>query len=697
MQKKRRRIFRFSIRFKLLLLSIALLSIPYIGYEYMRELERHLRSSLEDSLIDAARALAGPMHESYQLFPYSQSTPEHSLFIHSLNYPIQLDGYTDDWVNYLDWSESYAAKKNSDESGPLSFKLILGEYEQYLYGLLQVKDDRLVYHRPTSEKIIDSDYVKLVLGDEYAVKQQFYFTPSAPGKFNPFVIETVTDEWEEHEVTRYVSNVIANWQETDNGYNLEIAVPLYLLDKRMGIVVGDMDDTAGAAMPVKTGTAGADTSSDPGRLLRPSKQIEQIIRQIDTTPGRRIWVLDNQGQVLASSGSLRRDQSRHPLNLFYTIILPPISERFKDDLAGARQLHGHDVEAALDGKTASRWRLSPDEKTVIVSAATPIWVTNEVRGAVMVEETTNNIQMLQRSALVSLLNKTLLVFFLITLLLLLFASRLSYRLRRLSREASDAIDEHGRVIGEMTASRASDEIGELSRSYAAMLERLKQYNHYLEGLAGKLSHELRTPMAVVQSSLDNLENEIDHSDVKYLERAREGINRLSVLVTRLSEAARLEQALGSADKEETDLCQLLSRCVEGYQTAYSKNRFKLRLPDRPVIRFVSPDLFMQMLDKIVGNAVDFSPEDGRIDLLLTAGRDELRLDIINYGSQLPEEMDGQLFNSMVSLRRSESDGEPHLGLGLYIARLIAEFHDGRIEAGNLPDNSGVRFRVILNR
>ncbi len=112
--------------------------------------------------------------------------------------------------------------------------------------------------------------------------------------------------------------------------------------------------------------------------------------------------------------------------------------------------------------------------------------------------------MLQRNALVSLFNKTLLVFFVITLTLLIYATRLSLRLRRLSLDASEAIDEHGRVVGKITGSSASDEIGDLSRSYASMLDRLKEYNSYLESLAGKLSHELRTPMAVVQSSLDNL-------------------------------------------------------------------------------------------------------------------------------------------------------------------------------------------------
>ncbi|MCK5668753.1 MAG: proteobacterial dedicated sortase system histidine kinase, partial [Gammaproteobacteria bacterium] len=68
------------------------------------------------------------------------------------------------------------------------------------------------------------------------------------------------------------------------------------------------------------------------------------------------------------------------------------------------------------------------------------------------------------------------------------------------------------------------------------------------------------------------------------------------------------------------------------------------------------------------------------------------ISIINYGTVLPDEMKAQLFNSMVSIRKKK-DQQPHLGLGLHIARLIAEFHDAEITANNLPRNEGVVFKI----
>jgi two-component system, OmpR family, sensor histidine kinase ChvG len=75
----------------------------------------------------------------------------------------------------------------------------------------------------------------------------------------------------------------------------------------------------------------------------------------------------------------------------------------------------------------------------------------------------------------------------------------------------------------------------------------------------------------------------------------------------------------------------------------------------------------------------------------------IRLSIANQGPPLPPDMQGRLFDSMVSVRTEQSRDEPHLGLGLYIVRLIAEFHGGEARAENLADARGVRFLVRVPR
>jgi K+-sensing histidine kinase KdpD len=105
----------------------------------------------------------------------------------------------------------------------------------------------------------------------------------------------------------------------------------------------------------------------------------------------------------------------------------------------------------------------------------------------------------------------------------------------------------------------------------------------------------------------------------------------------------------------------------------------------------SPELIIQMLDKLIDNAVGFSNDRDTIAIELRTENDSLLLSVANPGPHLPERMRSQLFDSMVSMR--PGDAGKHLGLGLYVAKLIAEGHSGKISAENI--DNGVMFVVTL--
>ena len=171
---------------------------------------------------------------------------------------------------------------------------------------------------------------------------------------------------------------------------------------------------------------------------------------------------------------------------------------------GTYKLEGREVESALAGREATRWRLTPDSRAVVLSAAHPVFVEDQVRGAVLVEQTTNDVLAVRNREFGKLFAAILAVSLLGALALLVFASRLSWRVDRLRDGVERAIDRQGRVSGSVPGTGAGDELGDLARSFAAILERQKQYTSYLEQVANRLSHELRTPVGVVRSSLENL-------------------------------------------------------------------------------------------------------------------------------------------------------------------------------------------------
>lgn len=673
-----------------MLLSIAVLIIPYMGFDYLRQMESYLRDTLEASLVDTAYAVAGALNDKPRLFDSSFSEDDKVLYVHRLNNTVQLDGYTDDWTSYIDWSDAYQAESSSSDD---HFKLIISKDEHYYYVLIQVIDDELIYSTLEQSDTINGDHFILVYRDQYQRLQKDYLAPSGPGLIRPFRYEQTLDAYGvEIQSKKNLTNTSAVWQTTENGYNLEIKIPVYLIGQRLGFVFNDVDKNHSNSIS----TFGKTVNDEPGRVISSSRRIESIIHTQGRSEGRRIWVLDKSAQVLASDGSLRRDFPDNAFNILYTLLLPPAYDNFKDDLAGASRLQGSEVKDALSGKTQTRWRSTTDGKAVVVSAATPVWFNNKVIGSVVIEETTNNIQIMQRQVLAGLFNKTALLFIVVVVLLLLFAGRLSSRLIKLNRETTQAIDEYGKVKGQFTQSNSSDEIGELSRSFASMIDRLQQYHHYLEGMASRLSHELRTPMAIVKSSLERLQTEQDENiREEILQAADTGLQRLQTLLTRLSEAARLEQALQEAEKQQVNLNEFLKQCVEGYRLAYSDNSFKLTLPDDDLHLKINKDLFFQMLDKLVANAVDFSYDNKDIVIALQSEAGSAKIQVINSGPSLPEGMLDELFNSMVSVRNEKSEAGPHLGLGLFVAKLIAEFHQGKISANNLSNEQGVSINILF--
>ncbi len=323
-------------------------------------------------------------------------------------------------------------------------------------------------------------------------------------------------------------------------------------------------------------------------------------------------------------------------------------------------------------------------------------------GAVIAEETTNGIRSLRNKALQGWFNVILAVMGLGTLALFLFASRISSRIRALSSQTEQAIDEQGRIVHPIIPTSAGDEIGDLQRTFANMVDGLSQYTLYLQGMSARLSHELRTPVAVVKSSLESLEMDLpDTENNIYMKRAKEGVSRLSTILTLMSEATRLEQSLENTEITQYDISDVVSGCVQGYQLIQPQQRFTLTLATMKNTQVNgSPELFAQLLDKLLANAVEFSLAEQAVLISLTQQNQQAVLTIENFGTGLPEAMQERLFDSMVSVRSHENlkpnqQSQPHLGLGLYIARLIAEFHQGSISIDNNSDNTGVVAKVTL--
>ena len=177
----------------------------------------------------------------------------------------------------------------------------------------------------------------------------------------------------------------------------------------------------------------------------------------------------------------------------------------------------------------------------------------------------------------------------------------------------------------------------------------------------------------------------------YTARARDGVQRLRNILDAMSEANRVEELMRNAEPEVFDLRAALAAARDAYADAWPDRSIRLDAAAEELRLSAAPELIMQMLDKLIDNAVGFSGKGDEIVLSLARDGNDCCIAVFNPGPPLPESMRAQLFDSMVSVRDSNPD--KHLGLGLYVARIIAEGHNGNIDAENV--DNGVRFTVRL--
>jgi len=736
-----------GLRSKVILLASFFLILPWLGYQYIVEMEGFLRQGQQQTLIGTTRAVATALHERPKLFNRQASFLDRieagkDLYAYDLKDKITLDGVLSDWQNEFDKSLVYdhqqqvyqrdvSANKNS--KNPISFRQLLGTQGDYLYGYLQVTDKHPTY-RPDGNRVLDTnDHLIIAFSTPQNSLQRYIISVQTSGWFNAYLLDDGTthadqpqqDFWQETkdqlslqgDLPDYQSKqpirekrIQGVWQQTAIGYNIEFRIPTSMVGDKLGFSLRTTSGPKQASIESIINTSDTHDLQQLGTVLIPSPEIDNILKGLSHTQSR-LWVVDRHQRVLASAGDIHQadgawgdstvteeqtwwttQQQRWLMPLYQLFFSEPNSD-FIDELQGSTQLDSAFIKQALSGKSQSSWRFSNDKQALILSAASPIFIGDEVMGMVVAEETTNGIRTLRNQALTKLFNVLITVIIIGTLLLFLFTANIARRVRSLRDQAEHAIDEQGRITAPLIASNSGDEIGDLSRSLADMVSRLAEYHRYLEKLPSRLSHELGTPVAVVRSSLENLALlPQDETTEKYITRSQTGILRLNRILTNMSEATRLEQSLQSGERITLPLNDLLTNCTQGYQMTYTDHPFIFINHEQHTTLSINadPDFMVQCLDKLVSNALEFSDHKAPIRISLRSEQQFAIIEVENSGPLLPQDMSDELLNSMVSVRTQSTPDKTHLGLGLFIAKMICDYHQGTISIYNNSNNSGVQ-------
>ncbi len=742
-----------KLRTQMLLACALTLVVPIVGWHSAKQLYATLQQTRIDEQSLKALNLRVAIDESQELDKLfeegSRPATSNDWYAQTSRYPIFVDGYSDDWQTL---SNTQLEFMNEDDSSRLRVRI--ARYERRLYIYAEIRDDAVVYHKPplipfdagegevpdAATRLVNGDAIEILIGRTDGNWQHGLFRAIAPGPVSALQASSGRlANGRERKLGQPLPGWRGVWIKNNQGYQLELTMPLPPVGTTVGIAAIDVDENSAKRdswvgsmspttmrswlrRPPRTATPSS-ASMDAGSLFHTSRAAYERLSAW-VTPGIRARLYDRQGRLLADVNELYIDDdelddiqsdgagstSSNPRSVnpaAITSILDAVLFRlFAWFAAGELPLLADYDPASVPLHLSLEQRNSIDP-----DAPTSRYVSDEndrVLGSLLAiggetpdayllyESNEEHASAYAGSQLARLFSLLLFVSLLTGAGLLIFATTLSLRIRRLSQQAQQAVSDDGRVFG-LSGSDARDEIGDLSRNLSSLLARSAAYTHYLEALSSRLSHELRTPLSVVKTSIENLDrNQLDLESQTLIDRASGGADQLGAIIRALVESTRLEQTVQRAEMSQIDMRAWVEGSLSRYRQVYPSIRFatvaarfelddaSLRLPIPAVSINASPELLQQALDKLIDNAVDFSA-DGDIRIVLSLdGSDsepQLTLAVANRGQAIDPARLTQLFDPMYSERASDAS-TMHLGLGLYIVRMIAEAHGGMPVAQN---------------
>jgi signal transduction histidine kinase len=268
-------------------------------------------------------------------------------------------------------------------------------------------------------------------------------------------------------------------------------------------------------------------------------------------------------------------------------------------------------------------------------------------------------------------------------------------LRLLALPLRDLIDAAQRVeAGDLTPrvrARGPRELRALARAFNSMLERIGRSERQRRQLLADVTHELRTPVAVLQGNLEGMLDGVYPADAEHLGPLLEETRTLSRLIDDLRTLSLSESGVLELHREPTDLEVLIGDVIAAFSPQAEAAGVELRaeVPDEIPLVEIDPLRLREVLVNLTSNALRHTPGGGEVRLAADVNSGILTLSVIDSGSGIAAEDLPHVFERFY--KTADSSGS---GLGLAIARNLVLAHGGEIEAESAP-GAGTTIRITL--
>jgi two-component system, OmpR family, sensor histidine kinase ChvG len=216
------------------LMSLALVVIPWFSYLYLKEMEGFLVDGQANAQLLTAEGISTLLNGRPDLFYELPLSPEgyEQLYAHPLTTPIRIDGKNNDWEEVLNYNVSFGSQEPDETSttGPNQFYLVLGEHNDQVYALIQVKDDKLVFRDRNILRLDLSDHIRITFTGQNGEIRNLVITMTEPGVTTAY---NVDNDWR-YAIQGIAENRVQGFMtETVDGYAVEFRIPLALLNQTL--------------------------------------------------------------------------------------------------------------------------------------------------------------------------------------------------------------------------------------------------------------------------------------------------------------------------------------------------------------------------------------------------------------------------------------------------------------------------------
>jgi signal transduction histidine kinase len=258
-------------------------------------------------------------------------------------------------------------------------------------------------------------------------------------------------------------------------------------------------------------------------------------------------------------------------------------------------------------------------------------------------------------------------------------------LYRKTRELAD--------LNEKLEERVRERTVELERSEAALRAAAQQKDEFLAVLA----HELRNPLVPLRTGLDVLlRRESAPSVSRTLGTMNRQLHHMVRLIDDLLDVSRITRGALELKREPAELGGLVAATVEAMRPTFERRRQELVLES--VGRFeatVDTTRIAQIVTNLLTNASKFTPEGGRTTVGLRRQGDTLSIQVTDTGAGIPAHQIDGVFGMFTRISRPGAASPSGLGIGLALARRLAEMHGGTLSAASAGENGGSTFTLTL--